>query len=123
MLLMIGANWKIRCLIVPYLTTQMLVILLTMVLGILLPRYLFMINHNNDGYFISLFVLVTLVLSLFSWKTVNEAYVKLKRKPLDGCNTIDFDEDLQGSDTDDCFEGVKMKELSPRGLNYEKNIR
>ena len=122
MLLMIGANWKIRCLIVPYLTTQMLVILLTMVLGILLPRYLFMINHNNDGYFISLFVLVTLVLSLFSWKTVNEAYVKLRRKSLDGCNTIDFHEDLQESDTDDCFEGVKMKELSPR-LNHEQRIR
>ena len=48
---------------------------------------------------------------------------KMLDEAKDGFKTIDFHEDLQENDTDDCFEGVKMKELSPRGLNYEKSIR
>ena len=64
----------------PYLVVQILVTLMTMILGILLAATLFRIHHSNDGYFVSFFVLLTLVLSLYFWKTVNKAYVLLGRE-------------------------------------------
>ena len=80
LLLMIGAHLQKRWLLFPYLIIQILITLLTMILGIILAAFLFQLHHSNDGYFVSLFVLLTLILSLYCWKTVNKASVKLRRK-------------------------------------------
>ena len=67
----------------PYLVVQVIVTLLTMILGILLAASLFRLHHSNDGYFVSVCVLIILLISLYFWKTVNKAYVKLKRMQLE----------------------------------------
>ena len=76
-LMMIGAHLKRKWFIFPYLIIQALVILSIMVLGIYLASIFFHLGHPKFGYFVCLVVLLSLLMSLFFWKTANKAYVKL----------------------------------------------
>ena len=64
-------------LMIPYLIAQMFWIVLDIMIGIPLAAVLFYINHSKDGQIVTSFVLITSIISVYFWMTVNTAYKKL----------------------------------------------
>ena len=83
-MMIIGTQFR-KCrkhpwLMIPYLVSQMVWIILDIVIGIPLAAILFYLNHSKDGKIVTSFVLVTSIMSIYFWMTVNKAYKKLGEK-------------------------------------------
>ena len=80
-MMVIGIHFRKRpWLMIPYLVSQMVWIILDIVIGIPLAAILFYLNHSKDGKIVTSFVLVTSIISIYFWMTVNKAYKKLGEK-------------------------------------------
>ena len=72
-----GTFRKHPSLMIPYLIAQMFWIVLDIMIGIPLAAVLFYLNHSIDGQIVTSFVLITSIISVYFWMTVNMAYKKL----------------------------------------------
>ena len=90
LLMMLGSQLKNHNLMIPYLVAQMVVVVLTVIIGIPLAAAMFYLNHCTDGQTISAFVVINSMISLYFWSTVKRAYGKLKNIELqDGTFTVE----------------------------------
>ena len=86
LLMMLGSQLKKHKLMVPYLIAQMVVVMLTVIIGIPLAAAMFHLNHSTDGQTISAFVVINSMMSLYFWSTVKRAYRKLAQH---GISTVE----------------------------------
>ena len=86
LLMMLGSQLKKHQLMIPYLIAQMVVVMLTVIIGIPLAAAMFYLNHCTDGQTISAFVVINSMMSLYFWSTVKRAYRKL---PQHGISTVE----------------------------------
>ena len=87
-MMIIGIHFrKYPWLMIPYLVSQMVWIILDIVIGIPLAAILFYLNHSKDGKIVTSFVLVTSIISIYFWMTVNKAYKKLGEKKTQNKNS------------------------------------
>jgi hypothetical protein len=90
LLMMLGSQLKKHQLMIPYLITQMVVVVLTLIIGMPLAAAMFYLNHFTDGQTISAFVVINSMMSIYFWSTVKRAYGKLKIiAAQDGISTIE----------------------------------
>ena len=86
LLMMLGSQLKKHKLMIPYLVAQMVVVVLTVIIGIPLAAAMFYLNHFTDGQTLSAFVVINSMMSLYFWSTVKRAYRKL---PQHGISTVE----------------------------------
>ena len=78
-LLMIGVQFQKQSLMIPYLIVQMLMIVLTAIVGIPIAVGLFYLNHPLYGLSVTTAVFLTSILPIFFWFTVKRAYTDMAK--------------------------------------------
>ena len=76
-LLMIGVQFQKQSLMIPYLIVQMLMIVLTAIVGIPIAVGLFYLNHPLYGLSVTTAVFFTSILPIYFWFTVKRAYTDM----------------------------------------------
>ena len=78
-LLMIGVQFQKQSLMIPYLIVQMLMIVLTAIVGIPIAVGLFYLNHPLYGLSVTTAVFFTSILPIYFWFTVKRAYTDMAK--------------------------------------------
>ena len=76
-LLMIGVEIQKKSLMIPYLIVQMMMIVLTAIVGIPIAVGLFYLNHPLYGLSVTTAVFFTSILPIYFWFTVKRAYTDM----------------------------------------------
>jgi ABC-type transport system involved in Fe-S cluster assembly fused permease/ATPase subunit len=78
-LLMIGAQVQKQSLMIPYLIVQMLMIVMTAIVGIPIAVGLFYLKHPLYGLSVTIVVFFTSILPIYFWFTVKRAYTEIAK--------------------------------------------
>ena len=78
-LLMIGVQFQKQSLMIPYLIVQMLMIVLTAIVGIPIAVGLFYLKHTLYGLSVTTVVFFTSILPIYFWFTVKRAYTEMTK--------------------------------------------
>ena len=78
-LLMIGVQVQKHSLMIPYLIVQILMIVMTAIVGIPIAIGLFYLNHPLYGLSVTTAVLFTSILPIYFWFTVKRAYTDMAK--------------------------------------------
>ena len=78
-LLMIGVQVQKQSLMIPYLIVQMLMIVMTAIVGIPITVGLFYLKHPLYGLSVTIVVFFTSILPIYFWFTVKRAYTEIAK--------------------------------------------
>ena len=78
-LLMIGVQFQKQSLMIPYLIVQMLMIVLTAIVGIPIAVGLFYLNQPLYGLSVTTAVFITSILPIYFWFTVKRAHTDMAK--------------------------------------------
>ena len=78
-LLMIGAQVQKQSLMIPYLIVQMLMIVMTAIVGIPIAVGLFYLKHPLYGLSVTIVVFFTSILPIYFWFTVKRAFTEIAK--------------------------------------------
>ena len=78
-LLMIGVQVQRQSLMIPYLVVQMLMIIMTAILGIPIAIGLFYLKHPLYGLSVTTAVFFTSILPIYFWFTVKRVYIDMAK--------------------------------------------